>query len=63
VTLDLAGAAGVAAQVRFKVIVESPTSTQIGIQNATAVDARGATVAIAVPAAHEVAIVQAQKTN
>jgi len=63
VTLNLAEAAGVAAQVRFKVIAESPMSTQIGIENATALDARGATVAIAAPPAHEVAIVQAAKTN
>ena len=63
VTLDLTGSSGVAAQVRFKVIAESPTSTQIGIENATAVDARGASVAIAAPAAHDVAIVQAQKVN
>jgi len=63
VTLDLAEAAGVAAQVRFKVIAESSTNTQIGIENASALDARGATVAIAAPATHDVAIVQAQKTN
>ena len=63
VTLDLAGSAGVAAQVRFKVIAESATSTQIGIENATAVDARGASVALAAPTAHEVAIVQAQKSK
>src|SRR5262245_101251 len=63
VTLDLAEAAGVAAQVRFKVIAESPMSTQIGIENASALDARGATVAISAPASYDVAIVQAQKMN
>jgi len=63
VTLDLKEAAGVSAQVRFKVIAESPMSTQIGIENATAVDARGATIAIAAPAVHDVAIVQVVKTN
>jgi len=62
-TLDLAGATGPPAQVRFRVIAQSPTNTQIGIENATATDARGARVAIAMPGAHGVAIVQARGAN
>lgn len=63
VSLALAGAAGPLAQVRFKVIAQSPTNTRIGIENATATDARGASVAIAMPSAHGVAIVQGSRTN
>jgi hypothetical protein len=63
VSLALAGVAGSLAQVRFKVIAQSPTSTQIGIENATATDARGARVAVATPGAHAVAIVQGSRTN
>ena len=62
-TVDLAGATGSPAQVRFRVIAQSATSTEIGIENATATDARGARVAIATPGAHRVAIVQAQGAN
>ncbi len=63
VSVALAGAGGPLAQVRFKVIAQSPTSTQIGIENATARDARGASVVIATPGAHGVAIVQGSRTN
>ena len=63
VQLELAGGASPPAQVRFKVIAQSSTSTQIGIQNATATDAQGARVALAAPGAHDVAIVQVPKTN
>ena len=62
-TVDLAGATGPPAQVRFRVIAPSPTSTQIGIENATATDARGASVAITTPGAHRLAIVQARGAN
>jgi len=63
VSLALAGIAGSLAQVRFKVIAQSPTSTQIGIESATATDARGARVVIATPGAHGVAIVQGSGKN
>jgi len=63
VSVPLAGAAGPLAQVRFRVIAQAPTNTQIGIENATARDARGASVAIATPGAHGVAIVQGSGKN
>jgi len=63
VSLALAGAAGPLAQVRFRVIAQAPTNTQIGIENATATDARGASVAIATPGAHGVAIVQGSRAK
>jgi hypothetical protein len=63
VSVALAGAAGPLVQVRFRVIAQAPTNTQIGIENATATDARGASVAIATPRAHGVAIVQGSRTN
>jgi hypothetical protein len=63
VSVPLAGAAGPLGQVRFRVIAQTPTNTQIGIENATARDARGASVAIATPGAHVVAIVQGSGKN
>jgi hypothetical protein len=63
VSLALAGVAGSLAQVRFKVIAQSPTSTQIGIESATGTDARGARVAIATPGAHGVVIMQGSRKN
>ena len=63
VSLALAGAASPLAQVRFRVIARAPTNTQIGIEKATATDARGASVAIATPGAHAVAIVQGLRAN
>jgi hypothetical protein len=63
VSVPLVGAAGPLAQVRFRVIAQAPTNTQIGIENATARDARGASVAIATPGAHVVAIVQGSGKN
>jgi hypothetical protein len=63
VSLALAGAAGPLAQVRFKVIVQSPTNTRIGIESAMATDARGASVPVAIPAAHAVAIVQGARKD
>ena len=63
VSVALAGAVSPLAQVRFRVIAESPTNTQIGIESASATDARGASVAIATPGAHGVAIVQGSPAN
>lgn len=63
VSLALAGATGPLAQVRFKVIAESPTNTEIGIASASATDARGVNVAIAMPGVHPVAIVQGPRKN
>ena len=57
VTLEL-GAASRLAQVRFRVIAQSPTTTRIGIERATATDARGASLSLAAPGSHSVAIVQ-----
>ncbi|MGH8701652.1 MAG: cohesin domain-containing protein [Burkholderiales bacterium] len=59
-TLELSGATGPLAQARFRAIAQSPTNTQIRIENAIATDARGASVAMATPGAHDVAIVGAQ---
>ena len=58
VTIDLSSAAAPLAQVRFRVIAQSPTTTRIGIEQATATDARGARLSIASPGAHSVEIVQ-----
>lgn len=63
VRVALAGAAGPLAQVRFRVIAGAPTTTHIGIESATATDARGETVAIAMPGAHGVAIVPRSRAN
>lgn len=63
VSVALAGAGAPLAQVRFRVIAQSPTSTRIGIENATATDARGGSVAIATPGAHGVAIVEGSRAN
>ena len=57
-TIDLSSAAAPLAQVRFRVIAQSPTTTRIGIEQATATDARGASLSIASPGAHSVEIVQ-----
>jgi hypothetical protein len=63
VSIALGGAAGPLAQVRFRVIAQSPTNTRIGIASATATDARGANVAFATPEAHGVAIVPRSRAN
>jgi hypothetical protein len=63
VRVALAGPAGPLAQVRFKVIAQSPTDTQIGIESASATDARGARVTLAVPGAHTVAIMQGSRKD
>ena len=59
VTIELAGGAAPLAQVRFRVIAQAPATTRIGIEQATATDARGASLSIAAPRAHDVAIVRA----
>ncbi len=59
VTIELAGAAAPLAQVRFRVIAQSPTTTRIGIEQATATDARGTRLSIGAPAAHSVQVVPA----
>lgn len=63
VSLALVWAAGPLAQVRFRVVAQSSTNTQIGIESATATDASGARIAIAAPGAHGVAIVKALAAN
>ena len=59
VTVQLAGAAASLAQLRFRVIARQPTTTQIGIEEATSTDSRGANLPLATPGGHSVAIVQA----
>ena len=58
VSVALAGASGPLAQVRFRVIAQSPAETQIGVENATGTDARGGSVSIVTPGAHRVTIVK-----
>lgn len=59
VTVELTGDAAPLAQVRFRVVAQSPTTTRIGVEEATATDAHGASLSIAAPGAHSVAIVRA----
>ena len=58
-TIELAGAANPLARVRFRVIGQSPTSTRIGVDSATATDERGASLPLAMPRGQDVAIVRA----
>jgi hypothetical protein len=53
------GAAAPLAQVRFRVIAQSPTSARIGIVRAVATDAGGRHLSLAAPDAHSVQIVAA----
>ena len=59
VTVDMVGGAAPPARVRFRVIAPAPTTTRIGIESATATDARGASLPLATPGVHKVAIVPA----
>jgi len=63
VSVALAGTASPLGQVRFKVLAQSPTETQIAIERITATDARAAPVAIAVPGAYGIAIVARTGAN
>jgi hypothetical protein len=63
VTLAFEGPAKPPAEVRFRVIARLPTTTRIELASARATDARGASVAIGTPGAHEVAIVVAKVAN
>jgi hypothetical protein len=58
VTVQLIGAAAPVAQLRFRVIARQPTTTQIGIEEATSTDSRGASLPLAMPGGHSVAIVR-----
>jgi hypothetical protein len=55
--LELSGATGPLVRARFRAIAQSPTNTQIRIENGVATDARGASVAIAIPGPHDITIV------
>lgn len=47
------------AQLRFRVIAQGPTTTQIGIERAAAADALGANLSVTAPGRHSIAIVRA----
>jgi len=57
--IELGGNRAPVAEVRFRVISQSPTTTRIGIARAAATDAHGASLSLATPDAHSVAIVKA----
>lgn len=56
VTVDLGRASAPLAQVRFRVIAQGPTTTQIGIESVVATNAGGASLSVAPSAGHSVAI-------
>ena len=57
VTIELGGRPAPLSQVRFRAIAQGPTTTLIGIRNATATDSRGASLPLAMPGGHSVQIV------